>query len=336
MFTDLKTINYGGDYEPELLSCNNYYPFGMMLPLRNYEQNGHRYGFNGMERDDEMRSCDVATGKGNSYTTHFRQYDPRLARWLSPDPKPNASESFYAGLGNNPNLYTDILGDTLDIADNKDSKDDINSLVLSSNQKYITFNKGRVELNFGSMSKSDINTLLKKDEGLNLINDCITSKKKFLYEALQYKLNKDASGNKTFGVLYKGPFGIINIGDKNSGLDSKNKLPEFPKDDYNGQIIIEPNRTFYESNGYGRTVVKSRASIVFHELAENYERVHNGIDYNGAHGSKGAHQLAIDRENKWSYKSNTPGGVIHVSAGIPPTSSESLNIQKEVKKYMGW
>jgi len=33
-----------------------------------------------MERDDEVK------GGGNSYTTEFRQYDPRLGRWLSIDP----------------------------------------------------------------------------------------------------------------------------------------------------------------------------------------------------------------------------------------------------------
>jgi len=48
----------------------------------------YRYGFNGMEKDDEVK------GKGNSYTTHFRMLDPRLGRWLSTDPiTPLPSES---------------------------------------------------------------------------------------------------------------------------------------------------------------------------------------------------------------------------------------------------
>ncbi|HYG51075.1 MAG TPA: hypothetical protein VD905_09240, partial [Flavobacteriales bacterium] len=41
----------------------------------------YRYGFNGMEKDEEVK------GKGNSYTTLYRQYDSRLGRWLSLDPK---------------------------------------------------------------------------------------------------------------------------------------------------------------------------------------------------------------------------------------------------------
>jgi RHS repeat-associated protein len=37
------------------------------------------YGFQGQEKDDEVK------GEGNSYTTQFRQYDPRIGRWLSID-----------------------------------------------------------------------------------------------------------------------------------------------------------------------------------------------------------------------------------------------------------
>ncbi|MBA3900099.1 MAG: RHS repeat-associated core domain-containing protein [Bacteroidetes bacterium] len=38
------------------------------------------YGFNGMEKDDEVK------GGGNSYDFGARVYDPRLGRWLSMDP----------------------------------------------------------------------------------------------------------------------------------------------------------------------------------------------------------------------------------------------------------
>ena len=40
----------------------------------------YRYGFNGMESDDEI------SGEGNSYGADYRQYDSRLARWTSVDP----------------------------------------------------------------------------------------------------------------------------------------------------------------------------------------------------------------------------------------------------------
>ena len=67
----------------------------------------HRYGFQGSEMDDEVK------GEGNSYTTEFRQLDPRLGRWLTVDPKMSAWESPYVSMGNNPIIYNDQLGDTI-------------------------------------------------------------------------------------------------------------------------------------------------------------------------------------------------------------------------------
>lgn len=59
-----------------------------------------------MEVDPEMK------GSGNSYTTEFRQYDPRLGRWLSLDP---LAEQFphmspYVAFDDNPVVYTDPEG----------------------------------------------------------------------------------------------------------------------------------------------------------------------------------------------------------------------------------
>ena len=65
----------------------------------------YRYGINGMERDNEVK------GNGNSYTSYWRQYDPRLGRWMSDEPKPVAWESGYAAFRNNPIIYADPSGD---------------------------------------------------------------------------------------------------------------------------------------------------------------------------------------------------------------------------------
>jgi RHS repeat-associated protein len=68
----------------------------------------HRFGYQGSEMDNEVKS-----GHGNSYTTHFRQLDPRVGRWLSYDPKATAWESPYVSMGNNPIIHNDILGDSI-------------------------------------------------------------------------------------------------------------------------------------------------------------------------------------------------------------------------------
>jgi RHS repeat-associated protein len=84
--------------------CKEYYAGGSIMPGRSFNSSEYRYGFNGMEKDDEVK------GEGNSYTTHFRQYDPRLNRFLSFDPVFKPHESPYALNGNNPIWLIDPLG----------------------------------------------------------------------------------------------------------------------------------------------------------------------------------------------------------------------------------
>ncbi len=63
-----------------------------------------------MEKDDEVK------GSGNSYTTEYREYDPRLGRWFSPDPLMSwfADQSPYNFVFNNPLNLNDPLGLTPD------------------------------------------------------------------------------------------------------------------------------------------------------------------------------------------------------------------------------
>lgn len=94
-------------YTADVVSASDYYPFGMMLPGRVFSSFMYRYGFNGMEKDDEVK------GEGNSYTSFFRQYDPRLGKWLSIDPefRKYAGSSPYLAFNNSPILFNDPMGD---------------------------------------------------------------------------------------------------------------------------------------------------------------------------------------------------------------------------------
>ena len=78
----------------------------MLVPNRHGSSNSYRYGFNGMEKDDELK------GIGNSYNTEFRQYDPRVGRWLSLDPLEHKFPwmSPYVSFNNNPLSYIDSDG----------------------------------------------------------------------------------------------------------------------------------------------------------------------------------------------------------------------------------
>jgi hypothetical protein len=42
---------------PDIKVTNNYYPFGSLQPNRHFsDADGYRYGFNGMENDDEVHN----------------------------------------------------------------------------------------------------------------------------------------------------------------------------------------------------------------------------------------------------------------------------------------
>jgi RHS repeat-associated protein len=119
----------------------------------------YRYGFNGMERDDEMK------GLGNSYTTRYRLYDPRLGKWFSVDPKTSQMpwQSPYNSMDNNPVCFIDPFGDKVPISG---EKADQNTLIAQINQatggKYRINRKGDLKAKFGNYGKSVTGKLFKE------------------------------------------------------------------------------------------------------------------------------------------------------------------------------
>lgn len=67
-------------YVADVQSAQDYYPFGMIMPGRQYSTGSYKYGFQGQEKDDEVK------GRGNSVNFKYRMHDPRIGRFLSIDP----------------------------------------------------------------------------------------------------------------------------------------------------------------------------------------------------------------------------------------------------------
>ena len=90
---------------------SNYYPGGMVMPERSFSSTNYDFGYQGSLKDDDIK------GSGNSYTTLFRELDPRINQWWSIDPKTISYpwESPYLSMADNPILYTDIKGDDVDL-----------------------------------------------------------------------------------------------------------------------------------------------------------------------------------------------------------------------------
>ena len=95
-------------------------PFGMLIEERSYTATakGYRFGFNGMEKDNEVQ------GDGNSLDFGARIYDSRLGRWMSVDPLqidyPKLSPYNFAG--NNPIIYIDPDGKKISWAELTDGE----------------------------------------------------------------------------------------------------------------------------------------------------------------------------------------------------------------------
>lgn len=85
-------------YLPIVTTATDYYAFGAQMTERSFSSEAYRYGFNRMEKDNEVK------GSGNSLDFGARIYDPRLGRLLSLDPLmdeyPQCSP--FAFVGNSP------------------------------------------------------------------------------------------------------------------------------------------------------------------------------------------------------------------------------------------
>jgi len=95
-------------YKADLLMSQDYYPGGALMPGRTFSSDNYAFGYQGSLKDDEIK------GSGNSYTTEFRELDPRILQWWSLDPKSNAAESPYIPMFRNPIMFVDVRGDSGD------------------------------------------------------------------------------------------------------------------------------------------------------------------------------------------------------------------------------
>ena len=103
-----KTLCLKARYFIDLKAFTNkdYYPFGSLMPGRQFSSNSYRFGAFGYEKDDEVK------GNGNHYTTKDRAYDSRLGRWFSIDPEAGIFPGWtpYRAFLNNPLYFSDKDG----------------------------------------------------------------------------------------------------------------------------------------------------------------------------------------------------------------------------------
>ena len=78
----------------------------MLVPNRHGSSNAYRYGFQGQEKDDELK------GEGNSLNYTFRMHDPRVGRFFAVDPLTGKYPWYspYSFSGNKPIQFAELEG----------------------------------------------------------------------------------------------------------------------------------------------------------------------------------------------------------------------------------
>ncbi|GIV45093.1 MAG: hypothetical protein KatS3mg035_2216 [Bacteroidia bacterium] len=99
-------------------SSQDYYPFGSVMEGRNFEINSYRFGFNGFEKDDEVK------GSRNWYAFGDYGYTPRVVKRISPDPKAQqySYQSPYFVFNGNPLYFNDPTGQSAEATIDKKTK----------------------------------------------------------------------------------------------------------------------------------------------------------------------------------------------------------------------
>jgi len=212
-------------------TCSDYSPFGVELDGRTVS-GGYRFGYQGSEKDDELK------GNGNSYTTEFRQLDPRLGRWLSIDPlfAKFPWQSPYIQSNNNPTIFSDNKGleaeDWIKIREKRGDKY-VNKVVYDSN---ITTDEGAKEKYGQNASKLEYGFQYHSE-----FNDQIT-----LLENGTYDVNgsmREATDLNSTGVSTEG-----NNGEKSGDQSNNSIMQQFIGDPNSSNHIdwnIDPSKHHY-------------------------------------------------------------------------------------------
>ena len=168
----------------------------------------------------------------------------------------------------NPIILTDPTGDTLNIPALTDANYGATKACLISLLKRPKYSKCISVDDNGRVSVDATQGQLKDDAGLALIYDLVNSEKRFFFEVSD-DISSVYNDGKTHDMS-ENRHGVINA--SNVGLDSKYTHSHTPKDGYDGHVIIARSGQWKQEDSRSHKVQNIRASITFHELAENFYR----------------------------------------------------------------
>ncbi|WP_370514058.1 RHS repeat domain-containing protein [Flavobacterium sp. LMO6] len=196
---------------------HNYQSFGMLVPNRHGSSNSYRYGFQGQEKDDELK------GEGNSLNYTFRMHDPRVGRFFAIDPLTHKYPHYtpYSFSGNKVIAFRELEGlEEIYAADGKFIGKIGNSTeirVVHSNQfpekikeKIDALNKKEASFLYNYMKDEILNntyqTFNSADEAAEYFGNKINSKSVIVNKEYGAGINEvqlfNAEGTKVSGKVY--------------------------------------------------------------------------------------------------------------------------------------
>ena len=230
-------------YKADVVSMQDYYPFGMLMPSRQYSSPSFRFGYQGSEKDDEITGV-----AGANITTLFREGDTRLAKWWGVDPKSNAYESPFAFMGNNPIRCTDIYGDVVKYKADADEK-----LTKKYTEKTVINKRGK-----------EVKNKNYNEKFANIIADL--DSKTEVYEIGKVDAKPGVNGNKEAGSFtYSDGIFHINYSDGSSPEDGDNEANILFHETYHAKQFTE-GKNWFEFNEESKTF-DPHGNDIFDELA---------------------------------------------------------------------
>ncbi len=159
------------------------------MPTATYNfREGYRYGFNGQEKDDNIK------GGGNSYDFGARMLDVRLGRWFVIDPKWKlfSNISPYTFALNNSIYFIDSDGKVIEVANEK-SKEAFNSSI----QNIFTGNDIVINLLTIASSSNSLSGITSED-AVKALNTLTDPDQRAAFNGLVMTANSEKTYNLTF------------------------------------------------------------------------------------------------------------------------------------------
>ena len=271
----------------------------MLVPNRHGSSNSYRYGFQGQEKDDELK------GEGNSLNYTFRMHDPRVGRFFAVDPLTKEYPHYtpYSFSGNKVIAHIELEG---------------------LEEVYYNFDKSDKKL------RAAFDLFLSTDEGIEAYrNSWATEKNKtptdvyFMTADLSKRPKKFGLSNFAHGItlnfnsneIVDGKLKIENTMDtkylqmKSLGLTSF----DFSKSNGNNVAIIIINNSNNENRMFGKTLYSQATGIwdssavdlsqvIYHELY-----AHVILKLKGINGGNKQHEVYHGHNDQLSPSEPKPG-----------------------------